>query len=149
MRTGARRTIGIVPALHLAFRARFYQRSVNLHPFQADAWEIANAGNDPYENTLARDYAAAHGLTATCGSDIHQITPDGSWLYAMETDMPLTSEENYVRLILSGGGWHLRIPDGAYEERPHDLEMPIDLYDRDNTVSKSWWSTASFLVDEP
>ena len=136
---------GLVVQAH-PFRARFYQRSVNLHPRQADAWEIANAGNDPYENTLARDYAAAHGLTVTCGSDIHRIEPDGGGLFAMETDAPLTSEADYVRLILSGAGWRLRLPESAYEETPHELGMPIDLYDRDNAVVKTWMQTESYLM---
>jgi len=127
---------GLVVQAH-PYRCRGYMPGVNLHPFQCDAWEVANEGNRPYENTLAKRYAEAHGMLMTAGSDIHKAT----WVFehgrmTMVTDEPLNSAADYVKLILSGKGFHIETPEGAFSEEPVDFDLPVRYYDRENRVER-------------
>jgi len=101
-------------------------REIVLHPNHCDAWEIANTGNEPYMDLAAYEYAAAHDMVMTCGSDIHSV----DWLkedlvFAMETDEPLNSEQDYVRLILSGKGFRTVFPKDRLNCEHVDPELPV------------------------
>ncbi len=116
---------GLVVQAH-PFRERGYMREIVLHPNHCDAWEIANTGNEPYMDLAAYEYAAAHDMVMTCGSDIHSV----DWLkedlvFAMETDEPLNSEFDYVRLILSGKGFRTVFPKDRLNCEHVDLELPV------------------------
>ena len=116
---------GLVVQAH-PFRERGYMREIVLHPNHCDAWEIANTGNEPYMDLAVYEYAAAHDMVMTCGSDIHSV----DWLkedlvFAMETDEPLNSEQDYVRLILSGKGFRTVFPKDRLNCEHVDPELPV------------------------
>ena len=101
---------GLVVQAH-PFRERLYMREIQLHPNHCDAWEVANAGNEPWMDKNAYEYAAEHGLKMTCGSDIHHISQlEKGNVFPMITDEPLNSESDYVNLIKSGAGWKTGFP---------------------------------------
>ena len=105
---------GLVVQAH-PFRERDYMTEIKLHPHHCDAWETANAGNEPYQNRLAYDYAKAHGITMTAGSDIHRVgSTSYGCVFGMFTDEPLNSEQDYVKLIKSGKGFSMNVPDGTF-----------------------------------
>jgi len=116
---------GLVVQAH-PFRERGYMREIVLHPNHCDAWEIANAGNTPEMDRSAYDYAVSHDMVMTCGSDIHSITDLGEDLvFAMETDEPLNSESDYVKLILSGKGFRTVFPKDRLDCKPLDPSLPV------------------------
>ena len=116
---------GLVVQAH-PFRERSYMREIVLHPNHCDAWEIANAGNTPEMDRSAYDYAKSHDMVMTCGSDIHS-TDDlrEDMVFAMETDEPLNSELDYVRLILSGKGFRTVFPKDRLDCKPLDPSLPV------------------------
>lgn len=93
---------GFVVQAH-PFRERSYMKEVKLHPYHADAWEVFNACNEPYENRLAYEVALEYGLPMTAGSDIHRVgeTKTG-FLFGVEFDEDLPSIQAYKDRILSG-----------------------------------------------
>ena len=101
-------------------------REIVLHPNHCDAWEVANAGNEPYMDRLAYEYARTHNVSMTCGSDIHTVdalTEDK--VFAMETDECIMSESDYVRIILSGKGFRPRFPKERMDCGLRRPELPI------------------------
>ncbi|MBO4433319.1 MAG: hypothetical protein J5852_07305, partial [Clostridia bacterium] len=66
----------------------------------ADAIEVYNAGVSAESNRLAREYAEAHNLRMTAGSDAHNITSFGGGV--MEFTHRLYNSENLVAEILAG-----------------------------------------------
>jgi len=130
---------GLVVQAH-PFRERDYMTEIKLHPHHADAWEVANAGNEPYQNRLAYDYAVAHGITMTAGSDIHRVGSTGyGCVFGMVTEEPLESEQDYVKLIKSGKGFSLNVPDGVFlvpEKRPY---FPVYEFDENHCRVKRYY----------
>ena len=116
---------GLVVQAH-PFRERYYMREIRLHPNHCDAWEVANSANEPYQDRLAYEYAKTHGITMTCGSDIHSVNDlKPGWVFAMETEKPLDSEKDYVRLILSGRGFKTDFPGERMECKLKEPELPV------------------------
>ena len=66
----------------------------------ADAIEVYNAGVSTESNRLALEYAEAHNLRMTAGSDAHNITSFGGGV--MEFTHRLYNSENLVAEILAG-----------------------------------------------
>ena len=66
----------------------------------ADAIEVYNAGVSTESNRLALEYAQAHNLRMTAGSDAHNITSFGGGV--MEFTRRLYNSENLVAEILAG-----------------------------------------------
>ena len=116
---------GLVVQAH-PFRERGYMREIQLHPWHCDAWEIANAGNEPWMDRSALEFAREHGLKMTCGSDIHSVRQleDGN-VFAMITETELRSEADYVRLIKSGCGWSMSYPAGRMECEKQGPYLPV------------------------
>ena len=99
---------------------------IRLHPNHCDAWEVANSSNEPYQDRIAYEYAMEHNMKMTCGSDIHNVeslTEDK--VFAMETDEPIESEADYVRIILSGKGFRARFPKERMDCELRRPELPI------------------------
>ena len=116
---------GLVVQAH-PFRERYYMSEIRLHPHHCDAWEVANSSNQPYMDRLAYEYARTHDMKMTCGSDIHSADwIDADWLFAMETDEPLETEADYVRIILSGKGFRAGFPKERMECPLQRPELPI------------------------
>lgn len=127
---------GLVVQAH-PFRERDYLDKIELHPFQCDAWEVANAGNPAYQDRLAFRYAKAHNIPMTAGSDIHKVgqTETGE-IYGVAFDEPLTSIQDYVKRIKTGTGYHLHVPKELLTLTP-DMpnQLPVYLFDKRNQES--------------
>lgn len=124
---------GLVVQAH-PFRERDYLDRVDLHPFQCDAWEVANAGNPAYQDRLAYRYARSHNIPMTAGSDIHLVgnTSSGG-IYGIAFDKPLTSIKDYVSYIKTGTGYHLQVPDDLLTLKPDmSNQLPVYLFDQSN-----------------
>ncbi len=116
---------GLVVQAH-PFRERYYNDEVWLHPNHCDAWEIANAGNEPYMDRTAYETACAHGFKMTCGSDIHTVEKlKEDMVFAMETDERLLSEADYVRIILSGHGFRACVPKERLTCKKRGPALPV------------------------
>lgn len=124
---------GLVVQAH-PFRERGYLDRVDLHPFQCDAWEVANAGNPAYQDRLAYRYARTHNIPMTAGSDIHLVgNTSSSEIYGIAFDKPLTSIKDYVNCIKTGTGYHLQVPKELLTLKP-DMpnQLPVYLFDQNN-----------------
>lgn len=98
------------------FRERYYMSEVKLHPHHTDAFEVGNACNEYYQDLLAYDYAKKHHLPMTAGSDIHQAHRTRSHcIFGIVTKRKLRSARDYGRLLLSGEGYRMNVPDGWFE----------------------------------
>lgn len=127
---------GLVVQAH-PFRERDYLDKIELHPFQCDAWEVANAGNPAYQDRLAYRYAKAHNIPMTAGSDIHRIGENimGNF-YGVAFDEPLTSIQDYVTRIKSTKGYQLQIPKDLLTLAPdRGTDLPVYLFDEENKES--------------
>lgn len=124
---------GLVVQAH-PFRERGYLSEVYVHPYQCDAFEVANAGNPYEQNRMAYRYAKEHNITMTAGSDIHKVgvTDNGS-LYGMAFDKPLNSIDDYVKHVKSGTGYSIQAPmeELVWEEGTSN-NLPVFIFDREN-----------------
>lgn len=122
---------GLVVQAH-PFRERDYLDKIELHPFQCDAWEVANAGNPAYQDRLAYRYAKTHNLPMVAGSDIHKIGEDVT-TYGLAFDKPLASIQDYVTRIKSGKGYQLHVPENLLTLAPDcSTSLPVYLFDKNN-----------------
>ena len=131
-----RKAGGLVVQAH-PFRERDYLDKIELHPFQCDAWEVANAGNPGYQDRLAYRYAKSHNIPMTAGSDIHRIgeTVTGT-IYGLAFDEPLASIQDYVARIKSGKGYQLQVPENLLTTTPdRSTDLPVYLFDEKNQES--------------
>ena len=126
---------GMVIQAH-PFRERGYMDSIHLHPFDCDGWEVANAGNEAYQDALAYRYAKNHGMKMTAGSDIHRVNGTNSGLvFGMEFDTPLTSAADYVHRFLNGETGRPICPtERVSEENLQAPELPIFFHEADGNV---------------
>lgn len=139
-----RRAGGCVVQPH-PFRDRDYIKQILLGLQFADAIEVANAGNQPYNDAYALRYAREYDLFVTAGSDNHWAD-DPKWregqLMGIEVDEPLCSIHDYVRLIRQRGPVRPIIPEGRFEveraEAP-DLEtFWLDDQERPVPTGRHW-----------
>lgn len=124
---------GIVVQAH-PFRERGYLSRINLHPFQCDAWEVANAGNPAVQDKLAYRYATSHNIPMTAGSDIHLVgATESEEFYGVVFDTPLTSIQDYVNRIKTGKGYSLHVPQSRLEWTKDTTNyLPVYLFDQNN-----------------
>lgn len=124
---------GLVVQAH-PFRERDYLSRVDLHPFQCDAFEVANAGNPSYQDRLAYRYAVKHHIPMTAGSDIHLVAhTDSGNLYGVAFDTPLRSAADYVNRIKEGKGYSLHVPEDLLTLTPDAPNtLPVYLFDKQN-----------------
>ena len=83
------------------FREDFYIPYIQLLPRRVDAVEILNANRKEFENRMAALYAENYGLPALAGSDNHHAAGQKR-LCGIETEEPLQSEQDFIRLLRSG-----------------------------------------------
>jgi hypothetical protein len=124
---------GLVVQAH-PFRERNYLSEIYVHPYQCDAFEVANAGNPFEQNRMAYRYAKQHNITMTAGSDIHLVGyTDNGFIYGMEFDEPLNSIADYVDRIKKGTGFSLHVPYEQLEWREGTSNhLPMFIFDKDN-----------------
>lgn len=124
---------GLVVQAH-PFRERGYLSEVYVHPYQCDAFEVANAGNPFEQNRIAYRYAKEHNITMTAGSDIHTVgvTDNGS-IYGMAFEEPLHSIADYVARIKSGTGFSLHVPpEELVWKEGSSNHLPVFIFDQKN-----------------
>lgn len=113
------------------FRTRGYIQHVRLGKRYADGAEVANGGNNGYNDAAAYRYAKEYGLVMTAGSDNHNaltamLRPDT--IMGIELDEPLGSIHDLVRLIR--------------EHQPIGLKVPLERFavdEANDPVIKSYW----------
>lgn len=129
------------------FRERHYQSEVKLHPYHADAFEVCNACNNYYEDMLAYDYALAHHIPMTAGSDIHRAgTTKSHCIFGIETEKKIKSAKEYAELIISGTGYRMNLPDGyLYGKREFNPAFPTFEFDKNHERHE----IAEFYPDTP
>lgn len=103
------------------FRTRGYIQHVRLGLDYADGCEVANAGNQPYNDAAAYRYVKEYGLLMTAGSDNHDSpssmqNPDE--IFGIALDRPLSSIHDLVRIIRQKGEIGLRVPPSRFELHP-------------------------------
>lgn len=125
---------GLVVQAH-PFRERIYLSTLNLHPHQCHAWEVANAGNPSMQDKLAYRYAKEHNIPMTAGSDIHVVSdPDSYDIFGVAFDTPLTSMQDYVKRIKAGEG-KLHVPESRLIWTPNsEVHLPIRYFDEKNQL---------------
>lgn len=87
------------------FRTRDYISRIHLADKYVDGVEVANAGNEHFNDVYAYRYASELGTVMTAGSDNHHSTAEmGSEgrIYGVELEERLTCAQDYARLIRSG-----------------------------------------------
>lgn len=127
---------GIVIQAH-PFRERDYLTRINLHPCQADAMEVCNAGNPAYQDTMAYNYCLQRKIRMVAGSDIHDVSSLKSTPTGMLFERPLESVQDFVKAILSGEGYMPIIPDERKEIDPGKVSyLPVYQYDREEKSHK-------------
>lgn len=113
-----RRYGGCVVQAH-PFRDRAYIPQILLGLDYADAVEIANAGNLPYNDAYAAAYVKRFHLRCVAGSDNHRSDPE-LWnerpLMGVETDERLRDIHDYIRLIREGGALRPLFPPQRLEQ---------------------------------
>lgn len=117
------------------FRERDYMSEIQLHPLHCHAWEIYNAGNEAYMDANARNFVKNLSLPHTCGSDIHRAEQlKKGQVFAMETEEPLNSEWDYVKLIRAGKKYVLRVPEDRIKAESIPPYLEVFLYDEKSTT---------------
>lgn len=91
---------GLVIQAH-PYRKSSYIEWIRLYPWNTDGAEILNASRPNFESDMAKAYADAYGLLKTCGSDNHKADKV-EWLGCMSSDIPLNSEEDYIKAVREG-----------------------------------------------
>lgn len=124
---------GLVVQAH-PFRERAYLSEVYVHPYQCDAFEVANSGNPHEQDRMAYRYAKEHGITMTAGSDIHKAgVTDNGFIYGMCFDTPLQSSLDYVNRIKSGQGFSLYVPAEHIKWKEGTTNhLPVFIFDKYN-----------------
>lgn len=123
---------GLVVQAH-PFRERDYIERINLHPFQADAIEICNSGNQTAWDALAFKLSKKYKMPVTAGSDIHRASSVAFGCYGVAFDTPLKDMSDYVKRIKAGSGYKLMsMPERQKLPKDYRPGLPIYLYDKEN-----------------
>lgn len=124
---------GLVIQAH-PFRERDYITTVNLHPYQCDGWEVANACNPISTNYPAYEYAKKHNMLMTAGSDIHNVHQAlHEECYGVSFEEPVTSIEDFVSFMKAGKGKpYLPRDIFAGEPFPTQTGLPVRFFEKDN-----------------
>ena len=92
---------GIMVHAH-PYRERGYIQTIHLTPSVCDGAEIFNAGNPPWQDALAFNYARKHEFRPSAGSDIHHLTQ--RYMGGMQFPYRIETIQDYVRAFLAGDG---------------------------------------------
>ena len=118
------------------FRARWYIPEIWLSPYFADGVEGVNTTNEDRWNTLALRYAESLHLPITAGSDNHHVqnmSPEK--MAGVLLDAPLSSAQDYVRVILERKPIGLYIPHPAPPYTPDIVpDKPVNWLERDGSI---------------
>ena len=83
------------------FREAGYIDHIRLYPRLVHGVEVYNGCRTDFENEMAAQYAKNYGLLPFAGSDNHR-GKDLPHLGGMESDTPLTDEQDFVRRVKAG-----------------------------------------------
>jgi hypothetical protein len=114
------------------FRVRPYIWKIHLSPYCVDAVEVANAGNNPEDDALAKRYAENSNLPVTAGSDIHNASDlVNAETFGVYLDRRLTCIGDYVAVIRSGHIAGLHISPGRCDFRGSErIALPVEIRDK-------------------
>lgn len=84
------------------YRERHYISTIHLMPEISDGIEIVNAGNEPYMNALAIDYAKQLDVPVCAGSDIHILNEKP--MAGMAFDHKIETIEQFVDAFMARKG---------------------------------------------
>ena len=99
------------------FRMRNYLSAIRVCDLYADGIEVANAGNPPTQDAYAMRYCKVRGIYTTAGSDNHK-SHEGSPLFGVALDQPLTCAQDWVQHILARQPHTLIVPEGRFDGDP-------------------------------
>lgn len=100
---------GLAVAAH-PFHRRFISIGERIALFPFDGIEVYNASNCVKEDKKAREFAKKLKLRQFGGSDAHLLEAVGAGLTIVESDSPIESWQEILRLIMEGKG--LVVPNG-------------------------------------
>lgn len=83
------------------YREASYIDHIRLYPRHVQGVEVFNACRTEAENAMAAHYAEAYGLIPFAGTDNHR-SPRETVLAGMETETPITDEQDFIRQVFSG-----------------------------------------------
>ena len=83
------------------FREAAYIDHIRLYPRSVHGIEIDNANRTPFENEMAKQYAANYGLLKFAGSDNHGEVEQVEFA-GMMADTPIVDELDFVKRVLNG-----------------------------------------------
>lgn len=83
------------------YREAGYIDHIRLFPRHVHGVEVHNATQNEFRNDMARHYADAYGLLHFAGSDNHRGS-DTQHFGGMESETPITDEQDFVRRVLDG-----------------------------------------------
>ena len=111
------------------FRFRKYIRYVLLGLKYCDGIEVANTGNDPWNDAYALRYAQYMNLLTTAGSDNHNSAKaDPAALMGIEVDEPLASMQDYAQRILRRAPIRPVIPEGRFDVDPNEAPRLVSYW---------------------
>jgi len=134
-----RRHGGCVVRAH-PFRQAYYIDCIRFSLGSVDAIEIANAGNEPSSDALARVYAGKFGLPATAGSDIHYAGDiRQNTVFGVYLEKKMKSISDYVAAIRGNAIGGLKFPSGRCDLYGNErVRLPVEIRDeRDQIVRTS------------
>lgn len=132
----------VVQAHPFRFRG-YYMDKIRLGGRFIDGCEVANAGNNPWNDARALRWGREMGFSLTAGSDNHKSPNDN--LYGVVLEERLTDIHDFVKVILEKKPIGLYVPEERFminETTPaeKDLEPAYDLNECEEEVpaSKNW-----------
>ena len=114
---GIHKAGGCVVQAH-PFRTRAYIQHVRIGLLYCDAAEVANAGNFPFNDAFALQYARKYALPMTAGSDNHnsaRIQDPSNQIFGVRLPRRIACAGEFARMIRSGESFSLHIPDGRFD----------------------------------
>jgi len=126
---------GMVIQAH-PFRDRDYIPTINLHPHQADGWEVNNSGNSADMDAFAYTYARLHGIRMTSGSDVHFERTSRERSGGMMFDEPLEEISDYVERVLTGQGIPILHEERMNVQPEYGHTRPVLLFDENNVAAE-------------
>ena len=96
------------------FRMRtYYMHHIRLGERFSDGCEVANFGNNPWDDARAYRWAKAHDRVMTAGSDNHRSP--AKELFGIELPERMTDIHDLVRIILEKKPIGLHVPESRFE----------------------------------
>ena len=126
------------------FRLRSYMQHIRLGHLYCDGVEVANAGNQSYEDACAYRYAKAFGKTMTAGSDNHYSHADldiTKKIFGISLDHRMENIHDLVHMIRNKTPIGLNVPDTRWDlpaDPPHMEPFFLDEQEQLVRTNRDW-----------